>query len=71
MGFIALILIGIVIYVGAGTIFDILFSLFFGGKKKWNIKNLKSDYMKIGTTFVMNMKNPWQKIELCQKALLI
>ena len=34
MGFIALILIGIVIYVGASTIFDILFSLLFGGKKK-------------------------------------
>ena len=34
MGFVALILIGIIIYVGAGTIFDILFSLFFGGKKK-------------------------------------
>ena len=34
MGFIALILIGIVIYVGTGTIFDILFSLFFGGKRK-------------------------------------
>ena len=34
MGFIALILIGIVVYIGVGTIFDILFSLFFGGKKK-------------------------------------
>ena len=34
MGFIALILIGIVVYVGAGTIFDIICSLFFGGKKK-------------------------------------
>ena len=34
MGFIALILIGIVVYIGAGMIFDIIFSLFFGGKKK-------------------------------------
>lgn len=34
MGLIILILIGIVVYIGAGTIFDILFSLFFGGKKK-------------------------------------
>ena len=34
MGFIALIIIGIVVYVGTGTIIDILFSLFFGGKKK-------------------------------------
>ena len=34
MGLIVLILIGIVIYVGTGAIFDILFSLFFGGKKK-------------------------------------
>ena len=33
MGFIALIVIGIVVYVGAGTIFDIIFNLFFGGKK--------------------------------------
>lgn len=34
MGLIVLILVGIFIYVGAGAIFDILFSLFFGGKKK-------------------------------------
>lgn len=34
MGLIVLILIGIVIYVGAGTIFDILFNIFFGGKGK-------------------------------------
>lgn len=34
MGFIALILIGIVIYVGTGTIVDILFNIFFGGKGK-------------------------------------
>ena len=37
MGFIALIVIGIVVYIGAGTIFDILFDIFFGGKGKWNI----------------------------------
>lgn len=34
MGFIALIVIGIVVYVSAGTIFDILFDIFFGGKGK-------------------------------------
>ena len=57
MGFIALILIGIVIYVGTGTIFDIICSLFYRRKKKWNIRNLGNGCMKIGMLFMMSLKN--------------